>query len=84
MQQAVTAIRVTTRGKGLFEITSEVESWLGRQGVITGLRRCFLKKAQPYADRRRGGPAVSVVSCRSRKNASTSSGTDLWSAWPQY
>jgi hypothetical protein len=80
MQQAVTAIRVTTRGKGLFEITSEVESWLGRQGVITGLRRCFLKKAQPYADRRRGGSAAILVSCGFRKNASTFSGKDRWPA----
>ena len=43
MQQAVTAIRVTTRGKGLFEITSEVEGWLSRQGVTTGLLTLFIR-----------------------------------------
>jgi thiamine phosphate synthase YjbQ (UPF0047 family) len=34
MRQAVTSLRVTTRGKGLFEITGEVENWLAKQ------RRC--------------------------------------------
>lgn len=43
MQQAVTAIRVTTRGKGLFEITSEVEGWLSRQRVNTGLLTLFIR-----------------------------------------
>jgi secondary thiamine-phosphate synthase enzyme len=43
MQQAVTSIRVTTRGKGLFEITGEVESWLAKQGLRTGLLTLFIR-----------------------------------------
>ena len=43
MQQAVTSLRVTTRGKGLFEITSEVEIWLEKQGIGTGLLTLFIR-----------------------------------------
>jgi secondary thiamine-phosphate synthase enzyme len=43
MQQAVTSLRVTTRGKGLFEITSEVENWLEKQGIGTGLLTLFIR-----------------------------------------
>lgn len=43
MQQAVTSIRVTTRGKGLHEITSEVETWLAKQGIRTGLLTLFIR-----------------------------------------
>jgi len=43
MQQAVTSLRVTTRGKGLFEITGEVESWLEKQGIRTGLLTLFIR-----------------------------------------
>jgi secondary thiamine-phosphate synthase enzyme len=43
MQQAVTSLRVTTRGKGLFEITSEVENWLEKLGIGTGLLTLFIR-----------------------------------------
>lgn len=43
MQQAVTSLQVTTRGKGLFEITAEVESWLEKQGIQTGLLTLFIR-----------------------------------------
>lgn len=43
MQQAVTSLRVTTRGKGLFEITAEVEGWLEKQGIRTGLLTLFIR-----------------------------------------
>lgn len=43
MRQAVTSLRVTTRGKGLFEITGEVEDWLAKQEVRTGLLTLFIR-----------------------------------------
>jgi secondary thiamine-phosphate synthase enzyme len=43
MRQAVTSLRVTTRGKGLFEITGEVENWLARQEMRTGLLTLFIR-----------------------------------------
>ena len=43
MRQAVTSLRVTTRGKGLFEITAEVENWLARQEMRTGLLTLFIR-----------------------------------------
>jgi secondary thiamine-phosphate synthase enzyme len=43
MQQTVTTLRVTTRGKGLFEITGEVANWLATQGIRTGLLTLFIR-----------------------------------------
>ena len=44
MQQAVTTIRmVSSRGKGLYEITGEIESWLAGQGVSMGLLTLFIR-----------------------------------------
>jgi secondary thiamine-phosphate synthase enzyme len=43
MRQAVTSLRVTTRGKGLFEITGEVENWLAKQAMRTGLLTLFIR-----------------------------------------
>jgi secondary thiamine-phosphate synthase enzyme len=43
MRQAVTSLRVTTRGKGLFEITGEVENWLAKQEMRTGLLTLFIR-----------------------------------------
>jgi secondary thiamine-phosphate synthase enzyme len=43
MRQAITSLRVATRGKGLFEITGEVEGWLAKQEVQTGLLTLFIR-----------------------------------------
>ena len=37
MRQAAGVIEVRTRGKGLYEVTAEVERWLNAQGMQTGL-----------------------------------------------
>ena len=37
MRQAVGVIEVRTRGKGLYEVTAEVERWMKAQGMQTGL-----------------------------------------------
>jgi secondary thiamine-phosphate synthase enzyme len=36
-------LSVSTRGKGLYEITREVAGWLGRQGVSQGLLTLFVQ-----------------------------------------
>jgi secondary thiamine-phosphate synthase enzyme len=36
-------IQVSTRGKGLYEVTREVNAWLGKQQVTTGLLTVFLQ-----------------------------------------
>jgi secondary thiamine-phosphate synthase enzyme len=36
-------LSVSTRGKGLYEITREVADWLGRQGVSQGLLTLFVQ-----------------------------------------
>lgn len=41
MKNAVHQIAVSTGGKGLYEFTSEIESWLSSQGVSTGLLTVF-------------------------------------------
>jgi secondary thiamine-phosphate synthase enzyme len=43
MKQAVTEFHVQTRGKGLFEITAEVERWVAAQGLSTGLLTLFCR-----------------------------------------
>lgn len=43
MKQAVTSFQVATRGKGLFEITDEVERWVSAQAFNTGLVTLFIR-----------------------------------------
>jgi secondary thiamine-phosphate synthase enzyme len=43
MTQFTTLLRVRTRGKGLYEITREIEDWVSRQGVETGLLTVFVQ-----------------------------------------
>jgi len=43
MKQAVTSIAVSTRGKGLYEFTAEVEQWVSKQGINTGLATLFIR-----------------------------------------
>jgi secondary thiamine-phosphate synthase enzyme len=43
MRQAVTSFTVSTRGKGLYEFTEEVERWVGEQAAHTGLVTLFIR-----------------------------------------
>ena len=43
MRQASGNLSVATRGKGLYECTAQVESWVVAQGVGTGLLTLFLQ-----------------------------------------
>jgi len=43
MRQAVTTLRVATKGQGLYEVTHEVRRWVGEQGMQTGLLTLFLR-----------------------------------------
>jgi len=43
VKQAVTSFQVATRGKGLFEITEEVERWVSAQAFNTGLLTLFIR-----------------------------------------
>jgi len=43
VKQAVTSFQVATRGKGLFEITDEVERWVSAQAFNTGLVTLFIR-----------------------------------------
>ncbi len=43
MRQATHWITIATRGKGLYEFTGEVERWLRRQGVRTGLLTLWVR-----------------------------------------
>jgi secondary thiamine-phosphate synthase enzyme len=43
MRQATHELRVRTRGKGLYEITREIEQWTGGQGIATGLLTAFVR-----------------------------------------
>jgi secondary thiamine-phosphate synthase enzyme len=43
MRQAAHQLSVATRGKGLYEITSEVVRWVGEQGIETGLLTVFIR-----------------------------------------
>ena len=43
MKQAVTSFQVSTRGKGLLEITHEVERWVDAQAFNTGLVTLFIR-----------------------------------------
>ncbi len=43
MRQATTQITVTTRGKGLHEITRDVVMWAGDTGIATGLLTIYCR-----------------------------------------
>jgi secondary thiamine-phosphate synthase enzyme len=43
MKQFTHELRVSTRGKGLYEITGELENWVGRQGISTGLLTALVR-----------------------------------------
>lgn len=43
MKQAQTTIAVSTKGKGLYEVTPDVAAWLGRRDVNTGLLTVFCR-----------------------------------------
>jgi secondary thiamine-phosphate synthase enzyme len=43
MRQATHRLAVSTRGQGLYDITREVEQWLGEQKIRTGLLTVFLQ-----------------------------------------
>ncbi len=43
MRQAHGQIRVSTRGKGLYDITRPVRHWLGEQGIESGLLTVFVQ-----------------------------------------
>lgn len=43
MRQAFTQLSVATRGKGLYEITAQVQNWLIEQGVANGLLTVFIR-----------------------------------------
>jgi secondary thiamine-phosphate synthase enzyme len=43
MKQFTHRMQVSTRGKGLYLITGEVEKWAGGQGVRTGLLTVFIQ-----------------------------------------
>mgnify|MGYP000908128064 CR=1 FL=1 len=43
MKQAVTQIRVQTRGKGLYPITGEIARWVACQKLATGLLTVFVQ-----------------------------------------
>jgi len=43
MRQAVDILRFQTRGRGLSEITEQVTTWVGRQGMTDGLLTLFCR-----------------------------------------
>ena len=43
MRQAVTSVTVSTRGKGLYEFTGDVERWVAEQAAHTGLVTLFIR-----------------------------------------
>jgi secondary thiamine-phosphate synthase enzyme len=43
MKQDHRAIHIQTRGKGLYEFTDEIESWLGGSGIARGLVTVFVR-----------------------------------------
>ena len=43
MKQHTHALHVSTHGKGLYEFTDEVQSWLNTRGVTTGLLTVFIR-----------------------------------------
>ncbi len=43
MKQAATQITISTRGKGLYEITPRVQSWIAETKIRTGLLTAFIR-----------------------------------------
>ena len=43
MRQATGRLEVTTRGKGLYEFTENVERWVSEQGIRSGLLTVFIQ-----------------------------------------
>ncbi len=43
MRQATHQLRVPTRGQGLYEITGEIEGWVAKQGIATGLLTALIR-----------------------------------------
>ena len=43
MRQAVTLLRIATRGRGLVEITEEAAGWVAAQAISTGLLTLFCR-----------------------------------------
>ncbi len=43
MTQFTHQLRVQTRGRGLYEITRDIQDWVGRQGIRTGLVTAFIQ-----------------------------------------
>jgi secondary thiamine-phosphate synthase enzyme len=43
VKQASGDLHVQTRGKGLYDFTRQVESWLAHQGITTGLLTVFIQ-----------------------------------------
>ena len=43
MKQSAHRITVQTSGKGLYEFTAEVQDWLSKQGIRTGLLTLFVR-----------------------------------------
>lgn len=43
MRQATGVVEVRTRGKGLYEVTGEVERWVSAQGMKTGLLTLYCR-----------------------------------------
>lgn len=43
MIQKTTVLQISTRGKGLYEFTGEVERWLASAGIATGLLTVFIQ-----------------------------------------
>jgi secondary thiamine-phosphate synthase enzyme len=43
LQQALTTLEIVTLGRGLFEITASIESWLADQPVSDGLLTVFIR-----------------------------------------
>src|SRR2546421_12563641 len=43
MRQAQHELRIATRGRGLYEITDEIERWLSGQGIESGLLTLHLR-----------------------------------------
>lgn len=43
MRQAATSFTIATRGKGLYEFTSEVERWVAGSKMTTGLLTLFIR-----------------------------------------
>jgi secondary thiamine-phosphate synthase enzyme len=43
MRQALTTLRIATRGRGLVELTPQVRAWIGSSGIDDGLLTLFVR-----------------------------------------